>query len=502
MTANMTLAILMTLAVRATLLLGVGFGVAWMLRRGPASYRHLAWVVIMAGLLAVPMLEWMPEWVAMGPSITVAVALPSVLPGAPRPAAVGRIWIVWLWMVGVALLAARTAWAQVVLWRIWRSASPLTARIRKSDRITTPFSFGLLRPAVLVPAEWEAWSAERRRVVLAHEWAHVERRDPSFRLMGQMACALYWFHPLVWLAERRMRAEQERACDDQVLRQGEVPSEYAGHLLDMAASMQVGGLLGPAMSASDLPARVGAILAVGVPRGAVGRWTAWAAALAVVAVVLPLPAMRPQAASGLLSGTVRDRNGAAVPSAEVHLFQPSTLRKQFALADAVGEFRFEQLDPDAYELIILVRGFGVRSMGATVAAGKETRLPVFLDPGDLQERVVVTATRPAEAPAVPATAPQRLRVGGNVHAARLLQAAQPEYPSAAIEAGADGPVVLKAVVRMDGTLGGIRVVSAPHPALAEAAERAIQQYRYEPTRLNGQPIETVTVVTVNFRLTP
>ena len=56
--------------------------------------------------------------------------------------------------------------------------------------------------------------------------------------MGRVACALYWFHPLVWTAARRLRAESERACDDLALVFGARPSDYAEHLLDIVTCVR------------------------------------------------------------------------------------------------------------------------------------------------------------------------------------------------------------------------------------------------------------------------
>jgi beta-lactamase regulating signal transducer with metallopeptidase domain len=60
----------------------------------------------------------------------------------------------------------------------------------------------------------DGWTLDRRRAVLLHELAHVRRRDLVGHTIGRFACALYWFHPLVWTAAKRLRSESERACDD------------------------------------------------------------------------------------------------------------------------------------------------------------------------------------------------------------------------------------------------------------------------------------------------
>ena len=71
------------------------------------------------------------------------------------------------------------------------------------------------------------WSEERRRLVLLHELAHVSRFDSPVRLAAGLACALYWFQPVVWFAVRKLRIEQEHAADDLVLAAGAGPRLYA-----------------------------------------------------------------------------------------------------------------------------------------------------------------------------------------------------------------------------------------------------------------------------------
>jgi HEAT repeat protein len=111
-------------------------------------------------------------------------------------------------------------------------------RLLRSDDVKMPFAAGLLSSTIVLPAESDGWSAERRSAVLIHELGHVRRRDLIGHTMSRIACTLYWFHPLVWTAARRLRAESERACDDLALVFGARPSDYAEHLLDIVTCVR------------------------------------------------------------------------------------------------------------------------------------------------------------------------------------------------------------------------------------------------------------------------
>ncbi len=98
-----------------------------------------------------------------------------------------------------------------------------------------------------------------------------------------------------------------------------------------------------------------------------------------------------------------------------------------------------------------------------------------------------------------AAAPKRIRVGGQVEAAKLIFQPKPEYPPLAKMARIQGTVRLEAVISKDGTIQDLKVVSG-HPLLVKAALEAVQRWRYQPTLLNGEPVEVVTEIDVNFTL--
>jgi hypothetical protein len=139
-----------------------------------------------------------------------------------------------IWLLGIALIA---------LYRIsgYARAAMMVRRAESfgdvllSDEVDQPVSFF---SRIVLPRGASAWDDERLRAVLLHEGAHVARHDTILGIISDAVCAIYWFHPLAWIAARRARLERERACDDVVLCQGVRPFDYAAALLDVARSVR------------------------------------------------------------------------------------------------------------------------------------------------------------------------------------------------------------------------------------------------------------------------
>jgi TonB family protein len=211
-------------------------------------------------------------------------------------------WIVMGWAAGVLLsmlrLAAGVAMSAWMRWRSepiegWNSTVPLL----RSERAAMPMAVGIWRPAILLPRDAQDWSGERRRIVVSHELAHVRRHDCLVQLVARVAWSLYWFHPLAWVAARQMVKERERASDDLVLDAGIKPSDYAAELLEVARSFRPVPAAAWATVAmarrSQLEGRLLAILDSRARRGVMSARAVLATGAAVLALVLPLAAMRP-----------------------------------------------------------------------------------------------------------------------------------------------------------------------------------------------------------------
>ena len=248
-------------------------------------------------------------------------------------------------------------------------------RVLLGDDDASPMTWGSLRPVILLPAGAGRWPAERLRDVLRHELAHVRRWDYATQAVARLAFAVYWFHPLAWLAASRLRGEAERACDDLVLESGSRASDYAGHLLAVARGLRPSPRLAaaavPMARASQLEGRLAAILDHSRRRRGPGRRGAFVmlatalgrAAAAVVGEARrrgladdpkTSPEVKAPADAGetmAVSGRVLDPEGKAVPGTKVAIVgrrkqallnaraddQRRTLGR--GVADADGRFR-------------------------------------------------------------------------------------------------------------------------------------------------------------------
>ncbi len=115
---------------------------------------------------------------------------------------------------------------------------------------------------------------------------------------------------------------------------------------------------------------------------------------------------------------------------------------------------------------------------------------------------VPSAAPPPPPPPVKQEAPkpvQRIRVGGNVQQANLIKKVTPVYPPLAKQARIQGTVRFTAIISKDGTIQNLQLVSG-HPLLVPAAQEAVKQWMYKPTLLNGEPVEVITQIDVNFTL--
>src|SRR5262245_51391409 len=234
-----------------------------LLRRSSASMRHGVWILALISAVLLPVASAvipridLPIGSEAGASVTVlpieqapervAVDERGLKPGTTYLAArVVRVF-------GIIFVLVRLILGTVAVRRLAKAAVPVrkenwlhlvqelsvafrsrrTVRLLSSRQQISPMTWGVLRHTILLPSTADQWSEERRRLVLAHELAHVKRNDGMVQILVQIVCGIYWFNPLVWYAAHRLRIDREQACDAPVLRLGAVAADYADHLIQI-----------------------------------------------------------------------------------------------------------------------------------------------------------------------------------------------------------------------------------------------------------------------------
>jgi beta-lactamase regulating signal transducer with metallopeptidase domain len=348
--------VLAAAALKATVVLALAILVNRLLRRRSAALRHLVWTAALGSIVTMFVLPAvLPAWrMIPAPAVADKVAVPRVrdlsllqkqtetpttnenglaFSVRPAPRGVSRdrterasardtatwfrgvswpVLIACVWLIGVIALAFRYVSSRAALIRLARSSVPPAESdavvrqicrqmritrpvcLRSSDDVELPFTWGVFRPQIVLPADASEWTAECRMRVLQHELAHIRRLDAGTQLVAQAASALFWFHPLVWYAVEKMRSERERACDDYVLASGAVACDYASDLLALVTSHRYVEHHAIALAfarRSHFEGRLLALLDPTIERGVVSRRRAVAVISVSAALVLPLAAL-------------------------------------------------------------------------------------------------------------------------------------------------------------------------------------------------------------------
>lgn len=165
--------------------------------------------------------EPVPDW---------SVPFDPVVGGDPAGMAVEPLALVYLLGAAVCVLSFTAAYLRCrrrfgtalpvdsPFLAAWRSGRKIPVRIKESDRITAPLTYGLFRPVVLMPKGTDWRDEEGLGYVLAHEYVHIRRGDLWMKLALAACLCVHWFNPLVWLLYRLANRDMELACDEAVVR--------------------------------------------------------------------------------------------------------------------------------------------------------------------------------------------------------------------------------------------------------------------------------------------
>jgi TonB family protein len=548
--------------IKATIVLLAAHAIIPCLRHRSAAERHALWAASLAMAAVVPLLAWLlpswePAWAQRAADIwpavfsqgAVATSAGDIVVRATdveaRPWAMAGL-VPALWILGSAILFGRFA---VQAWRMRQVAaagvSPhgrhtviadeVASRLGlrrpelvSSQRVVIPLAWGVRRPRLLFPRAADTWSDERVWAVCAHEMAHIARGDWLAHLLAEIACRVYWFHPLLWMARNQLGRESEQAADDIVLGLGTSGADYASHLLDIVRAAQTQRRPSSAVAmarGSGFERRIAVLLDGFVNRARLSRRRVIAigvSASAVAAMLATLGARTPAAIEIRTSNlppiddsVVRLAGDDSAPVRDIRLLDQAP----GDVAPSVAEYTTPPLYSDEARRAGIA---GLVVVRAHVDAGGRVNAPRVtgaLGSGLDQNAVVAVRQwrfRPGtrNGVAVPMNVEIAIAftlrndainaqiandmvalVGPGVTPPQAERAVQPGRRQGT---GAAGTVVLDVVLLENGTPRIVRILRSLGADADDAAVRAFEQWRFSPALKDGRPIKVRMNAEVRF----
>ncbi|ABF42888.1 peptidase M56, BlaR1 [Candidatus Koribacter versatilis Ellin345] len=283
------ISVLLEAAARALALALITYALLWMLRVKNVAAQRTAWTIVLFAAFAMPLLmqspwvpaplQWRPNFSApQTPTIAPATAparapvtyvrsavglgsRTASLPPSAKPLQSRNEVPAWrptpalffaLYAAITGVLLTRLLVGLVSAWRIWRRSTPIAAdsnaspSVRVSAEVLSPVTIG---SGILLPSEFDQWSPERLRAVLAHERAHVRHFDFHLQLLAGIYAAIFWFSPLGWWLRRHLAVLAEAISDQAGIAESGTRSDYAEIVLHFAA-MPRRSMTGVAMASS------------------------------------------------------------------------------------------------------------------------------------------------------------------------------------------------------------------------------------------------------------
>ncbi len=266
--------ILLDASLRISIVAAIAALILMAMRVRASGVRHAVWTVVLVAMVLMPVLpSIVPTFVVPVPAP--AMAVPAGMLGLPEasgetlpftresfapvvpPIALGASQyrcepttvVVVTRRHGVcdrrSRFPAEVAPGMVGRRRLTRSASPVAfccdAPVRESPLVATPVTAGVLAPTIILPTGWTEWPAEKLRACIAHELAHIQRRDPLVAFIAHVNRCAFWFHPLAWWLERTLASAAEDAADEAAVDATGDRRVYAGVLVDIADTVRARG---------------------------------------------------------------------------------------------------------------------------------------------------------------------------------------------------------------------------------------------------------------------
>jgi TonB family protein len=570
--------------IKATIVLLAAHIVMPWLKRRSAAERHALWTTALAIAALLPLLTWLlpswePDWARRAASVWPAAfesrsAADSAGDIVIRATAIETgAWTLvsiasWVWLAGCTLLLCTLARQGLRLRRLTRSGNEAPARHRLiagrvadslalaaprltcSDQVRIPLAWGVRRPHILLPHSAQDWPDDRVWAVCAHEMAHIARGDWIAHLLAEIACRVYWFNPLFWMARDRMNRDSERAADDIVIGLGARGVEYASHLLEIVRASQpnngvvptvamarlraarfhhraarCGGQVGAARPRSGFEDRIAALLNGLVNRARLSRRGAAAMLAGACIVAGPLAALGAGGRSSIEIQTSNlppigdlnfheDAGDGSEPVRDIRLIAPLA----GDVAPSVAEYTTPPLYSDearrrSLEGVVLVRADidasgRVRDAQVTRAlgAGLEQNALVALrqwrfHPGTrngaavpMDVEIEIAFTLRNESINAQIANDMVSLVGPGVTPPQAVRVVNPRSPRDRLA----GTVMLDVVLLEDGSPRIVRILRSLRTDLDDIAVEAFTQWRFSPALKDGRPIKVRMNAAVRF----
>jgi beta-lactamase regulating signal transducer with metallopeptidase domain len=415
----------------------------------------------------------------------------SAIPYAIAAGFAGRV--IWL-CIGMARLRRyrRSAKPFEALPPALSAAFELTktrAQFAISNEIAGPVTFGSLSPVVLVTPLFGQLSEAQQLAIACHELTHVRRRDWLISLVEELTAAALWFHPGIWWLLRQIRLAREQAVDRQVIALTGSSRDYIEALLKTAETRwQLD--LSPAplfLRRRHLMDRIQQLM----KEATMSRtriYASYASTIIVLAVTawfatsgFPLTAA-PQEESGQ-----KFKPDAILERIDVSLPEParSSLRARLAIY-ANRPFSNELMNQVRDEAFGFDRTLTIGWRITTAGNGWLVLYHATQDAGEQQ-------------PEFQSDGEKQIRLNGAIMQAKIIAKPRADYPALAKASRTQGKVTLAVLVAKDGRVKDLYTMSGP-PLLQESAEAAVSKWVYQTTLLNGNPVEVITTVDVNYTL--
>ena len=465
-------------------------------------------------------------------------------------------WAVLFWAAGVTFMTGRL----LVEWREVRRLTqldirPLTAawqrrvarlraslgvrravRVLQSARVHVPIVIGWLKPVILVPVgAFAGLTPAQLELILMHELAHIRRNDYLVNLMQVVVETLLFYHPVVRWVSRVLREERENCCDDLVVTSSGDALAYARALAELAGAQSLALQTSVGSDGGKLLSRIKRIVSVREPARVATHWSvglvlaAFGVSLSGLMHPIGTPAPHVEAAAMAASTPVTAPAALPVQAPTVEAVAPEAKTEPVAAPHATIEstpVKAAAGSAVAPQPAVATMQIAKReSVPETVATAGRSAAPApqaVSEPtpaGETAELPAVDAIAPAATDATGATDVAQTEMAQDAHGAapslsteeatstagmpgvKAISLEQPQFPTAARMSGIEGWVTVNYTIDDKGRVSDVRIVEAkPRRVFDSAVRKAVHNWRFEPTVVDGQPVARRMTQTIQFSL--